>query len=139
MDGFKPDVDAFAFPRIAFDRDWNPPFKVSCYCAWTQPHVQPLFGHGFHVRFPRRLLLIGMFLKGVLEEIETIEQMVRFANFNRGRGVHFRDWIFEFNGLVSRTASIALIAASAVLPARWARPFHVPVGQESSASIVRTS
>ena len=78
-----------------------------------------------------------MFLKGVLKEIETIEQMVRFPNFNRGRGVHFGDWIFELNGLVSCPASIALIAASPVLPARWARSFHVSVGQESAASILK--
>ena len=77
-----------------------------------------------------------MILKGVLKEVEAIKQMVRFADFNRGRRVHFGDWIFEFNGFIGCAASIALITASPVLPARWARSFHVPVGQESSASIL---
>ena len=48
LDGFKPDVDAFASPFIALNRDGDSHSR-SLDCPWAQPHVKPLLGHGLDV------------------------------------------------------------------------------------------
>ncbi len=76
--------------------------------------------------------MVGMFLQGVLEEVQAIEKMLCFPNDDFCSRIHLRYWIFEFHRFIRRPTCIALVSPGIGSFARRTRALNVPIRKETT-------